>query len=380
MTRLVVHMGAAKTATTYIQHALYVNTDVMREHGVYLPTSGRLSEFGGRSVAHHNLAWELTKDERFRPRAGRWSDLAAEIRDMEAPVVLLSCEGFERISRNPTLRDVLGDELRRLSDDVRIVYVVRDQLSQINSLYAQAVKQFAPPQPFRDRALRALRDDRFDLEQCFSVWYSDNAFEFAAVPFTDLVDGDPLVNFLEAAGISVPQDSLSLQDKDANTSLGPVGIEAVKLLAHHLRVLDPGFSPRSNAARELYRLASSRARNNGWCEQKFWGWEPDDAARVAARLADSNRRFAHAVWGTDWPMPLPIDKPRTAVDLVDLPLEQVAHVERYVNALGRRYVEMRTGLRKTRNPQEGDAPGSDASESDSEAAADELESVDSSSG
>lgn len=352
MTRLVVHMGAAKTATTYIQHALYINTEVLREYGIYLPTSGRLSEFGGRSVAHHNLAWELTKDERFRPRAGRWSDLAAEIEGVDCPVVLLSCEGFERISRNPALRDVLAEQLHRLSDDVRVVYVVRDQLSQINSLYAQAVKQFAPPQPFRDRALRALRDDRFNLEQCFSAWYTGDAFDFAAVPFTDLVDGEPLVNFLSGVGVEVPQESLSLQDKDANASLGPIGIEAVKLLGHHLRVLDPGFSPRSNAARELYRLASSRARNNEWCEEKFWGWQPEDAARVAAKLADSNQRFATAVWGTDWPMPLPVDKPRTAVDLVDLPLEQVAHVERYVNALGRRYVEMRTGLRKTRNPQE----------------------------
>lgn len=359
MSQLVVHIGAAKTATTYLQFGLFANASVLEEHGVYLPKAGRLPEFGSRLIAHHNLAWEYTDRVRFRPQSGGWAALRRELAEIDAPTVLLSCEGFERMARRAVHRRALVDNLHELSDDVRIVYVVRDQLSQLNSLYGQAVKQLGTPRSFQERTSKWLEDGRFDLEQCFSALYSDDRFEFVAVPFPKLVDGDPLVNFLATSGVDITADDLSLEYKGSNSSLGPIGIEAATLLSHHLRVLDPGFSTASMASRELYRVASTRARNNGWCEEKYWGWDRADAEHVAATLAESNERFAQAVWGTDWPMPLPVDKPCTAVKLIDQSVDQVAHVERYVHALGRRYVELRTGLRKTRSPSEPDARPAD---------------------
>ena len=63
MPRIVLHIGAAKTATTYLQHSLYDNLATLREYGVYLPLAGRF-EFGTKTVAHHHLAYEYVDRKR----------------------------------------------------------------------------------------------------------------------------------------------------------------------------------------------------------------------------------------------------------------------------------------------------------------------------
>ena len=73
--RLVVHIGAPKAASTYLQLCLGLNEEVLRKHGVYLPQAGRRDA----RANHHNLAWQLREDRRFRVANGDWDALTAEV-------------------------------------------------------------------------------------------------------------------------------------------------------------------------------------------------------------------------------------------------------------------------------------------------------------
>ncbi len=120
-------------------------------------------------------------------------------------------------------------------------------------------------------------------------------------------------------------------------------MEACRLLGSYLRDLDPSFTYKNEVGQRIYRLAAARARKNGWSADKFWGWEPEMAQRVAKRFAQPNERFAEAVWGTTWPIPLPADRPQATVNLIDLPDVELEKVRDFVDAMTRRYVELRKG-------------------------------------
>jgi hypothetical protein len=342
VTRIVLHIGAAKTATTYIQHGLFMNADLLAEHGVYVPQSGR-SDFAKKTVAHHNLGWEFLEEKRFKPQSGGWGALAEELKTVDAETVIISSESLERMTYNPQRRQDLEERIRQLSDDVTVVYVVRDQLSSLNSLYTQSIKSFRTTQNFNPFVVRALASGHFDFHRCFRTWYEHDALTFVAVPFSTLIAQDPLVSFLSIAGVDVPTEQLTLQEVPSNVSPGPIAVEAVKLLGVYLQAVDRKFVSTGNRGRRLYRLAAARARQNGWCEEKYWGWTPELAAKTAADLRPSNEQFAQAVWGSDAALDLPTDKPLAVARLMALDPATFKDVQTYVDQLVQRYLEMKTG-------------------------------------
>src|SRR4051794_36445661 len=89
-------MGATKTASTFLQKSLRLNEKTLLSHGVYLPRAGRRD--ASANLNHHNLAWDLLGDRRFRSGEGGWETLRAEIADLDAQTVLLSSEAFSRLA------------------------------------------------------------------------------------------------------------------------------------------------------------------------------------------------------------------------------------------------------------------------------------------
>lgn len=342
MTRVVVHIGAAKTATTYIQHSLYDNEVGLREYGVYLPKAGRF-RFSEKTVLHHNLAWEYLEPARFDSKAGGWDALLEEVRGVEADVVLLSSEALERMTYSKPQRELLEAQLQRISDDVTILYVVRDQLSYLNSLYNQNIKSFRLVETFNDYATRILQTGQLDLDNRFKSWYSSDTLTFMAVHFDTLTEGNVLQNFLKAAGIDIPRDRLTRPRDVSNESLGPIGVEACRLLGSYLRVLDPAFDYRTYETLKAYRVSARKARENGWCNESYWGWEQAFARTVATRLQGSNERFAQSVWGPDGEVALPAERAMRAVRLMDQTLHELQSVHRFVGVMSRRYISLKTG-------------------------------------
>jgi hypothetical protein len=342
VTRLVVHVGPPKTATTYVQRGLFANADLLARHGVYLPKTARL-ELEPNAVCHHHLAWELTGSPRFRPDIGGWDALAAEVARVDAETVLLSSELLSRAVYTEGVGVRLNERLLSFGRDVTVVYVVRDQLSQINSYYAQQVKTLEDVDAFGPHVQGVLRVGEADLERHAGRWYRSADFDFVAVPFTAISDPNPLVAVLRAARIAVPEDRLVVSPDPVNITLGPVAVEAIRLLRVYLHGLNRSVSDDDPAVRRLHRIAARRAKEEGWCEEAFWGWPPALAARAAEQLGPSNERFAEAVWGTSWPLPLPVDRPQARAQLLKLPPDELDRVHEFVVAMAKRYATLRAG-------------------------------------
>src|SRR6185437_8931332 len=71
--RLLLHVGLHKTGTTAVQTALAAAAGRLRERHLLYPKAGRPADFDG----HHNVAWQLAGDHRFRPAFGTVNDVAA---------------------------------------------------------------------------------------------------------------------------------------------------------------------------------------------------------------------------------------------------------------------------------------------------------------
>ncbi len=331
--RLVVHIGAPKAASTYLQLCLGLNEEVLGRHRVYLPQAGRRDT----RANHHNLAWQLREDSRFRAANGDWAALKAEIEDADADVALLSSEAFAQLASDERLRAGLSRRLFEVADEVSLVYVVREPLARINSMYAQVVKSFANPPGFDEYATRLVKSSLYNLEDSFRYWYQGSRADFLAVRFDEFVKEGPLQSLLRVIGVEVPVEDLTIPDEVSNPTPGPIAVEAIRLLNAHLRVVDPDFSRRSAATTKLSQVAQRRAGKAGWNDQKFWGWESDRAVWAAERLAPSNERFSQAVWGMPWPLDIPTTRTRTAIALIDQPNKVCRNVDDYVAAMARRY-------------------------------------------
>jgi len=171
-------MGATKTASTYLQKCLRLNEEVLAKHGVYLPQAGRRAS--SSNLNHHNLAWHLLEDRRFRGVNGDWDALRREVAEAAAEIVLLSSEAFARLASEERLRPMLAKRLFEISDDVTLVYVVRDPLARINSMYTQVVKTFATPDSFDEYATQSVKSGFYNLEDSFRFWYQESRATFVS--------------------------------------------------------------------------------------------------------------------------------------------------------------------------------------------------------
>lgn len=349
MRRLVVHVGPPTTGTTYFQQALFTNAEVLAAHGIYLPSSARL-ELTPNSVCHHHLAWDLSGSSRFRPDIGGWDALGTELADVDAETVLLSSELLSPGIFTQGISDLLDGRLQAFGRRVTILYVVRDQLSLINGSYAQKVKTLTDVDAFAPHAAGVMRRGEADFERQTARWYQSPDVDFVAVPITDLDKPNPLVSLLRAAHLPVPDDELVTEPDAPTINLGPIAVEAMRLLRIYLHGLNQSLSHDDIAVRRLHRVAARHAKDMGWCEQPYWGWTPVLSARAAERLSPSNERFAQAVWGSPWPLPLPIDTPPAHVQLLQLASDQLDRVHEYVFAMAKRYATIRSGRPKTRPP------------------------------
>lgn len=346
MPRLVVHVGAPKTASSAMQHGLRANRDRLARCGVHLPRTGT-GEFAPDGASHHNLVWELSEPERFSTRRGGWRELAREVAETEAETVLLSSENF--LSLLPGQRPAFEERLRWLSDDITIVICVREQLSLINSLYAQHAKILQDPGPFPDFVASQLADGTTDFDKLLAPWYDTSDITLRAIPFGGPDSPAPLAGLLDIVGVPTSAD-FDLEVDEVNPSLGPTGVEAARLLARHLTGRFPSFDHGTPVGQKLYRIARRAALKRGWYEDRFWGWTPDLAATVISRLGAANERFAHAVWGTAWPLAHPADRDHHSVRLEDLPPEQIQQVSRFVHMMTERYAQLCDDAASHRSP------------------------------
>lgn len=137
MSRIVFHIGAHKTGTTYLQNLFHDNAAPLWEHGVVYPDIWK-------NHAHHVLMspWMPRIEQNFQvtPDDARTliSDLADEHANSDRSV-LLSAENFSRIGDGACDYAQLATLFERFGS-FEIVYVIRGQAAMAQSVYAQVCK------------------------------------------------------------------------------------------------------------------------------------------------------------------------------------------------------------------------------------------------
>lgn len=143
MAKVLVHIGAHKTATSYLQGAFHANRKLLEPAGIYYPHIGP-------NNAHHALAGQWIRmndvpDSFYGPRgpAGLWDDLI-ESYARRPGTLFLSAENFTRCF--PEKIDMTG-LAERLSafEEVRVVYTLRRQVDLVPSVWAQITKMNYQP-------------------------------------------------------------------------------------------------------------------------------------------------------------------------------------------------------------------------------------------
>jgi len=132
-----VHIGTHKTGTTSLQAMLGKNESLFRNAGAFIPKAGRIEK---NSAAHHNVAWELGRDERFDRRLGTLETLLHEAAAADAANLCLSSEDFELLHGDSAALQRLRDGLLSIGYTPAIVLYLRPQVDYLESLYAEIIK------------------------------------------------------------------------------------------------------------------------------------------------------------------------------------------------------------------------------------------------
>ncbi len=157
------------------------------------------------------------------------------------------------------------------------------------------------------------------------------------MPFTGSRDVDPLTELLKVAGVDAKADTLVSEEDDVNSSLGPVGIEAARLLGCYLRGMFADFDSEEMASKKLYRRLVVTSTEQRMVRRVLLGVDTRHGRRDVDFFAASNDRFARDVWDSDWDIAMPVDKETSAVRLLDLPPPTIEKVNRYVFSLSQRF-------------------------------------------
>jgi hypothetical protein len=154
------HVGAAKSGTTYLQNILWHNRDRLRERGVLYP--------GADKAAHVRAAFDLRRT--FFPGAsdpeipGAWRRMVDEVRDWPGNVII-SQELFAPAWKKHVRRAMADLDFA----DVHVIFTARDLARQIPAHWQEDVKNRFDVS-FADFVAPLKRPDWLDFEIARLFW------------------------------------------------------------------------------------------------------------------------------------------------------------------------------------------------------------------
>jgi hypothetical protein len=157
--RVLVHVGAPKTGTSFVQDTLYTHRDQLRERGILYAAD--------RHDAHFLAALDLMElpwGGLEREATGAWERLAAQVREWSGTSII-SHEILGTASRVQVARALasLGDDA-----EVHIVFSARDLVRQIPAEWQENVKHRRTKE--YGRFLDSLRDEQRTSEVAQWFW------------------------------------------------------------------------------------------------------------------------------------------------------------------------------------------------------------------
>jgi hypothetical protein len=299
--RIVLHVGAPKTASTYLQRRLRADPDHLRLHGVYVPVLSAVERMAGNAKL---LATALSRRPSLSFRrafpeidvgALDPARLVAELLEdwqPDAESVVLSAENF-RPSHAPRLRDLLPSTVPCV-----VVLFVRRQDRWIDSYFNQLVKTNDIEDDIGTFVARLCDTEgerlcRPDWSAHYEAWR--DAFGRCEVVFYDEVGPDLFAAFMAAAGLEPVPD---LVDIDA---------VQVSLDIHQLAYLLELRPPITFSDFVRRRAASEEASRRLGRQEVRSLLSTADLARLRERFEASNRRLMVALGRDDSATPLQLD-------------------------------------------------------------------------
>jgi hypothetical protein len=337
--RLIVHIGARKTGTTYFQLQLGLNERRVAAAGVYLPKSGRF-ELNPANISHHHLAFQLQGNERFRPEQGGWEELKDEVDRRKPATVLITCEVFEDLIMEADKGSEVLDRFRTISDDITVVLVLRDWPSFVNSMYNQAIKMFAISHGFDEYVRNNIARGATKFVERYSPFLDADDVEFLAIPYANLQNPDPLSVIFSAAGIEIDPADLRSPAGRVNTSLGAIGLEVTVILGKYMKGLYPDWKWTTRPSQKLHIQNLVATDRRGWNREEYWGWSPELLAEAMPTIEADSNSFAQRLWGQDWPGGLKADKALNVSNFEHYPPDLMASSLDHIEEMHRLYLEL----------------------------------------
>src|SRR5579864_1459809 len=217
------HVGTHKTATTSLQHFLDDNPQVLGKSCYLYPQVGRPD---GARAGHHNIAWEISHDRRFRPDYGIAEDLIREIAQ-SCQNVIVSSEDFECSAHHSERFAGFVEAIRNLGFRVKLILYLRNQLDYAESLYDELIHQ-GFDQPFSDFCDEILETGAVRWrEWIFPFDYESFIGKITTLPDVEIVvrsydhpsSGSPILDFLSVVGIVTATVAEDLPDKNRRPNL-----------------------------------------------------------------------------------------------------------------------------------------------------------------
>lgn len=279
--RVFLHIGLPKTATTYLQTILWGNREALAAQGVLLPGEAR-----------HDHLWStrvVGEDRRFRTanehRRGAWHRVVEDTRAWEE-VAVISHEFFAAISREQASR-VLAD---LAPAEVHLVVTAREPLGLFTASWQESIKN-RDTRPMAEYSTVETGDSggvwnwrTLDIRRVLERWTPDLAPErvhVLPVPPPSAPRREIWDRFARLVGMD--PDAVDLGQSHPNTSMGVVEAETLRRMNYHLTdfntAIDRGTYIRTFLADE--RLVPRSG-------ERFWP-SPDriEEARVRGRAAVS---------------------------------------------------------------------------------------------
>ncbi|HZC70258.1 MAG TPA: hypothetical protein VE442_06170 [Jatrophihabitans sp.] len=226
-----VHIGEAKTGTTYLQTLFDRNRDTMRADGLLYPECGG----SGHVLPTLDLRRTTFKSTPNPNIPGSWKRLVGEIRAWDGPA-LISCELLAPAARQPIKRLMTSLDFA----DVHIVLTVRDLARQLPAAWQERVKNRG--QDSFAEWLAAVHDPRgaptsagrlfwglHDIEAILAKWSVALPPERVHVITVPPSGGDPSLlwkRFAQVLGLD--PDHYTQPERSVNSSLGAAEVNIVR--------------------------------------------------------------------------------------------------------------------------------------------------------
>jgi len=307
MTRVVLHIGMHKTASTYIQKRLQANQSLLRQHSIRFEDDSK------------NQLKIAARRSDFKP----WKTRLKQARERGADL-LISNEVLSHLLAHPRSErpeECIGDwlvrQFQRRGCAVTLVAFLRDQPSYLNSHYAQQIRNFSLHCSFEAYAEAVMNNlhsrGQCDPERLFGWIRHHSTIKAHFLPYNGNRRSDPFLQLIEILDRPISAHWRPIAPK--NSQYGRLAVATSIRVQEDLKKRSIRLSSKPSRRAATHALLR-RSRRYRWARDRFNGLTPDLYQRIRDHYQPMNDRFAQAVWGVaSWAELFPADPPSAQAPL-----------------------------------------------------------------